>query len=198
MSAEALIAEAVRRRDARLHKSPLPSAAKLYAPLLHALMTLHEVALSSTASPLELVNFSRAVRRTGRRLEDIADSERPRPLAAFIASTVEPDIIPLADAVAALLGHAHAPGGDPVFADVAEALAVVVETELGPALASTCQLPSFELPRPWRTTFQPQRHQLLERGDGPRDVVVSVERCGRVGVGGRLLDPALVIVGGAA
>jgi len=167
-------------------------------PLLQAVATLHELTSSSSSIVPELAAFASATRRAGRRLEEALDAERSRASSSLIARIIEPDIVPLADAVAGLLGLANQPGADTAFADVAEALAVVVETELGPALTSSCQLAGFELPRPWRTTFQPQRHQLLERGEGPRDVVVAVERCGRLGPGGRLLDPALVIVGSGA
>ena len=189
------IAEAHRRRDARSSTSPPLRSAHTLAPLLQAVATLHELASSAVVVVVELDTLARAIRRAGRRLEDALDGERALPLTSVVARTVEPDIVPLADAVAALASIANQPGADAAFADIAEALAVVVETELGPALTSTCKLPGFELPRPWRTTFQPQRHQLLERSEGPRDVVIAVERCGRLGPGGRLLDPALVIVG---
>lgn len=192
------LAEAHRRREARSSTSPPLRSAQTLAPLLNAVATLHEVASSSVVVAVELDTLARAIRRAGRRLEDALDGERALVTSSVVARTIEPDIVPLADAVAALAGIANQPGADAAFAEIAEALAVVVETELGPALTSTCQLPGFELPRPWRTTFQPQRHQLLERSEGPRDVVIAVERCGRLGPGGRLIDPALVIVGGGS
>ena len=197
MSVESLVAVARQRLASSSVMPPLRSLQE-HGALLRAMTVLHELLSSSSSSSPELLQVTRVVRRAGRRLEDALDGERARPLTLFVSGCVEPDIVPLADAIAGLLTTANQPGGDPGLAIIGEALAVVVEAELGSALAVSCGLPSFEVPRPWRTPFQPQRHQLLERAEGPRDVVIAVERCARIGRGGRLLEPALVIVGGGA
>ena len=195
MSVAEVIAAAHARRDRTT--STLRQATTM-TPLLLALGTLHELLVELERELPAFAAAARAVGRAGRRLEDALDGERPWVLADLVARTIEPDVVGCADRVVSALGPAMQPSDAASPHELLEAVAVVVEQELGTALQVCCRLPGFEVPRPWRTPFAPARHQVVERGLGPRDVVVGVERCGRVGAGGRLLEPAHVIVGGGA
>jgi hypothetical protein len=171
-------------------------------PVLQALSALAWLASSSSSSSssslppsVELTMLARLIRRAGRRLEEHLDGERPRTAAAIVVRVIEPDVVPIGDGVAQMLGRAFQPAGDVDVAELVEAIATVTEADLGPALQACAGVAGFELPRPWRTAFVPQRHQVVERSAGPKDMIVAVERCGRVAAGGRLVEPALVIVG---
>lgn len=176
-----------------------------FGSVVDALALLHGLTSSATASSLAsspaLIPLAGTIVRAGRRLETLLDGERPRAVRDIVTRAIEPDVVPVADAVALALAPLVSPSArdaDGVdAADLAEALALVVETVLGPALATSSALPQLSIPRPYRDAFDAHRHRLLERASGPRDVVVAVERCARLGPGGRLLEPALVIVGGA-
>lgn len=196
LAVDQLVAAAHARRD-RTTTTTLRHGTTMM-PVVHALATLHELLVDVEAELPAFAGVSRVVARAGRRLEDALDGERSWVLPDLVARTIEPDVVACADAVASALGPAMQPTDGASPHDLLEAVAVVVEQELGVALQLCCRLPGFEVPRPWRTPFAPARHQVIERGLGPRDVVVGVERCGRVGAGGRLLEPAHVIVGGGA
>ncbi len=196
MSVVDVIAAAHARRDRTATSSLRHSTTMM--PLVLALSTLHELLLDVERELPAFAAASRAVARAGRRVEDALDGERPWALTDLVARTIEPDVVACADRVVAALGAAMQPSDGASPHELLEAVAVVVEQELGVALQLCCRLPGLEVPRPWRTPFAPARHQVVERGLGPRDVVVGVERCGRVGAGGRLLEPAQVIVGGGA
>lgn len=196
MSVVDVIAAAHARRD----QSPLPPLrqAGTMTPLVLALSTLHELVSAAASEVPAFAGALKAVARAGRRLEDALDAERPWDLADLVARTIEPDVVSCADRVVSALGPAMQPADGASPHELLEAVAVVVEQELGVALQLCCRLPGLEVPRPWRTPFAPARHQVVERTLGPRDVVVGVERCGRIGAGGRLLEPAHVFVGGGA
>lgn len=193
--------EQARRESRHLMASAPPQS---HPALLTALLTLHRALSSSTSLHPGLHHVRRLCRRVGRHLEDLVDplaeaAEATTP-AAFMARFIEPDLLPLADALAAFLGPACRPefGGADAGDDVkvvADAVIAIVEEDLGPALLALPHGFAFEVPRPQVTRFDPRRHQLLERQLGPKDVVVDVQRFGRVGRGGRLLEPALVCVG---
>lgn len=194
MTVADVIAAAHARRDRAV---PELRHATTMAPLLLALSTLHELLRDLERDVPACAAAARTVARAGRHLEEALDGERPWLLADLLARTIEPEVVASIDRVVSGLGPAMQPdaGGPP---ELLEAVIVVVEQEVGVALQLCCRLPGLEVPRPWRTPFAPARHQVVERGLGPRDVVVGVERCGRVGAGGRLLEPAQVIVGGGA
>lgn len=195
MSVVEVIAAAHARRD-RATNALLRHATTMM-PLVLALGTLHELLLDVARELPTFAGASRTVARAGRRLEGALDGERLWTMNDLVTRTIEPDVVASADRVVGALGPALQPEAASPH-ELLEALAVVVEQELGVALQVCCRLPGFEVPRPWRTPFAPARHQVVERGLGPRDVVVGVERCGRIGAGGRLLEPAHVIVGGGA
>jgi hypothetical protein len=195
MSVVDVIAAAHARRDRTT--TSLQHAATMM-PIVLALGTLYELLLDAARELPACAAALQGVARAGRRLEDALDGERPWVLADLIARTIEPDVVPCVDRVASALGPSMQPSDAASPHELLEAIVVVVEQELGVALQLCCRLPGFEVPRPWRTPFAPARHQVVERALGPRDVVVGVERCGRVGAGGRLLEPAHVIVGGGA
>ncbi len=196
MSVVDVLAAAHARRD-RTTPSLLRHS-KTMMPLVLALGTLHELLLDAEHELPACAAALQAVARAGRRFEDALDGERPWTLPDLVTRTIEPEVVACADRVVSALGPAMQPANAASPHELLEAVAVVVEQELGVALQLCCRLPGFEVPRPWRTPFAPARHQMVERGLGPRDVVVGVERCGRVGAGGRLLEPAHVIVGGGA
>jgi hypothetical protein len=194
--------EQARRESRHLMASAPPQS---HPALLTALLTLHRALSSSTSLQPGLHHVRRLCRRVGRHLEDLTDpmaeaTEATTP-AVFTARFIEPDLMPFMDALAAFLGPACRPdvgvGGDDAadVKGVADAVIAIVEEDLGPALLATPHGFAFEVPRPQVTRFDPRRHQLLERQAGPKDVVVDVQRFGRVGKGGRLLEPALVCVG---
>jgi hypothetical protein len=191
------VADVIAAAHARRARTTTPLRhATTMMPIVQALATLHELLVDLEAELPVFAGASRAVARAGRRLEDALDGERSWELTELVARTIEPDVVACADRVVSSLGPAMQPADGASPHELLEAVAVVVEQELGVALQLCCRLPGFEVPRPWRTPFAPARHQVIERGLGPRDVVVGVERCGRVGAGGRLLEPAHVIVGG--
>ncbi len=164
--------------------------------LLQALLTTHRTLsapLQTPSSTLDLLR--RQARRCGRRLEDLLDGlgKRAPSTSMLVTRFIEPDLLPLVDALAVFLGGAARADGDDLK-DVGEAVAVVVEEDLGGAVLAA-GLYGFEVPRPGLTMFDPRRHQLVERAAGKRDVVVDVLRCGRIGAGGRLLEPSHVIIG---
>jgi len=170
--------------------------------VVDALALLHEIAARGVPSGRpEWTTVHNAVVRAGRALEDATDVERPPRAVDVIARVVEPELAVIGDAVARLLGHALAPGRDDVVAGdadvaaLAEGLARVVEGELSTAALVGCGVHGFDVPRPWSVVFSPERHHLAARGAGPRDVIVALERAGRVGQGGRVVSAAQVIVG---
>ncbi|MDP2344864.1 MAG: hypothetical protein Q8O67_28220 [Deltaproteobacteria bacterium] len=195
-----VIETARRERDTLMMTAPSP----LRSPLLSALLTLHRALSSSTATVDPGLDHARRLcRAAGRRLEDLLDRAEEPGAALLVSRFVEPDLLPLTDALAVFIGRcarARFNDADPSnddLQDIGDAVAVVVEEDLGPALLSL-GLFSFEVPRPFASAFDPRRHQLVERAAGPKDVVVDVQRFGRVGAGGRLKDPALVVVGGGS
>ena len=129
-------------------------------PLLQALTVLSSLLASSASHGLamgaELTMLDRLVRRAGRRLEDHLDGERPRNIALVNKGVIEPDVVPIGDAVAQCLGRGLQPAGDVELAEVVEAIAQATETELGAALVACTGGLGFELPRPWRTPFVPR------------------------------------------
>ncbi len=172
------------------------------AALLSPLLALHRVLSSSTASvDPALDHVRRLCRATGRRLEDLVDVDDAPTVSLLVSRFIEPDLLPLCDVLASFLGpaararFADADANNDDLKDLGDAVAAVVEEDLGPALLSL-GLFTFEVPRPFVTLFDPRRHQLVERGSGPKDVVVDVQRFGRVEQGRRLKEPALVVVGG--
>ena len=199
----ATLVDAARAHARQLEATPafMLRAPGNLGPVLQALSALAWLVSSSSSSPtsvppsVELTMLARLIRRAGRRLEEHLDGERPRSAASIVVRVIEPDVVPIGDGVAQMLGRAFQPAGDVEVAELVEAIATVTEADLGPALQACAGVAGFELPRPWRTAFVPQRHQVVERSAGPKDMIVAVERCGRVAAGGRLVEPALVIVG---
>ena len=200
----AMLLDAAREQASRLQTMPslaLRSPGEL-GPVLQALTVLSSLLASSASHGLamgaELTMLDRLVRRAGRRLEDHLDGERPRNIALVNKRVIEPDVVPIGDAVAQCLGRGLQPAGDVELAEVVEAIAQATETDLGAALVACTGGLGFELPRPWRTPFVPQRHRIVERAAGPKDIIVAIERCGRIAGSGRLVEPAIVIVGSGA
>ena len=201
-----LLQAARQERDALVMALP-PSSSMARSPLLSSLLTLHRALSSSSTVDAGLVTVRRQTRAAGRRLEDLLDVDDAPADAVVVTRFVEPDLLPLTDALATFIGRAARARFTPWAGDgqsetdalpeLGDAVAAVVEQELGPALLSL-GLFGFEVPRPFVTHFDPRRHQVVERASGPISVVVDVHRFGRIGLGGRLNDPSLVVVGGGS
>lgn len=185
----------IARKEAQQMLAGAPPA--LSQPLLQALLTTHRTLSAPLTTPQPAVEqLRRQARRCGRRLEDLLDAPRAPSTSLLVTRFIEPDLLPFVDALAVYLGSAARSDGDDVR-DLGEAIAVVVEEDLGGAVLAA-GLFAFEVPRPGLTVFDPRRHQLVERAPGKKDVVVDLQRFGRTGAGGRLLEPSLVIVGSGA
>jgi hypothetical protein len=117
-----------RERACRLQTMPnfaLRSPGEL-GPVLQALTVLSSLLASSAAHGLamgaELTMLERLVRRAGRRLEDHLDGERPRITALVNMRVIEPDVVPIGDAVAQCLGRSLQGAGLRTASSVAHAV----------------------------------------------------------------------------
>jgi hypothetical protein len=199
--------------------TPTSSHAHAFGDVIDALAQAHQLIQGARALPASVERFAEQLRQAGRRLEVACDAERPVRPDVVIRRVIEPDVVPLCDGLARLLGpvlssptptvsdeqvvSADGGGAMPVpvqaavpVVDVVMGVVAIFERQLGPALQRSCRAPAPRFPIPWRTPFDASVHRVVERGRGPVDVVIAVERAGREGISGRLEEPAWVVVGG--
>ena len=139
-----LVARARNEAQTLLSTAPSSLTTSAASPLMTALLTTQRLLTApastpSTPSPT-LSSLAAQTRRCGRRLEDLLDgstlsSSSSSSSSSLVARFVEPDLMPLLDAVAAFVGVAARADDDELRA-LGEAVCVVVEDDVSHAVAA--------------------------------------------------------------